>query len=83
MDITTWDQVSNVMQVSRATLWKVREAGIEIKNYTDISDNKLDTIIIIIICQLQRENLNCEQQMMCGYLRDRARHKHTKTQVME
>lgn len=64
----TWDQVSKAMQVSRTTLWRrLREAGIEIKKYTDICDDELDTVI----SQLQRENPNCGQQMMCGYLRDR------------
>lgn len=64
----TWDQVSNAMQVSRTTLWRrLREAGIEIKKHTDISDDELDSVI----SQLQRENPNCGQQMMCGYLRDR------------
>ena len=64
----TWDEVSNAMQVSRTTLWRrLREAGIEIKKYTDISDDELDTLI----SQLRRENPNCGQQMMCGYLRDR------------
>ena len=46
VDIATWDQVSNAMQVSRTTLWRrLREAGIEIKKYTDISDDELDTVI--------------------------------------
>ena len=64
----TWDQVSKALQVSRTTLWRrLREAGIEIKKYTEISDDELDTMV----SQLQRENPNCGQQMMCGYLRDR------------
>ena len=42
----TWDQVSNAMQVSRTTLWRgLREAGIEIKKHTDISDDELDSVI--------------------------------------
>ena len=64
----TWDQVSNAMQVSRTTLWRrLRESGTEMKKYTDISDDELDTVV----SRLQRENPNCGQQMMCGYLRDR------------
>lgn len=64
----TWDQVSNALQVSRTTLWRrLTEAGIEIKKYTEISDDELDAMI----SQLQRENPNCGQQMMCGYLRDK------------
>ena len=64
----TWDQVSKALQVSRTTLWRrLTEAGIEIKKYTEISDDELDSMI----SQLQRENPNCGQQMMRGYLRDR------------
>ena len=56
------------MQVSRTTSWRqLREAGIEVKKHTDISDDELD----YVSSQLQRENPNCRQQMMCGYLRDR------------
>ena len=67
----TWDQVANAMQVSRTTLWRrLREAGNEMTKYTDLSDDELDTII----SQLQRENPNCGQQMMCGYLRGRGIH---------
>jgi len=40
------------------------------KKYTAICDDELDSIVV----QIQRENPNCGQQLMYGYLRDRGVH---------
>ena len=66
-----WTEVANALQVSRTTLWRrLRELGLQLKRFTEISDDKLDSIMK----QIQRENPNCGQQLMCGYLRDRCVH---------
>ena len=67
----TWNQVAHALQVSRSTLWRrLKEADYEIKKYTDISDDELDSIV----AQIQRGNPNCGLQLMYGYLRDRGVH---------
>ena len=67
----TWNQVARAMQVSRTTLWRrLRDAGYQIKKYTEICDDELDSVI----AQIQRENPNCGQQLMYGYLKDRGVH---------
>ena len=64
----TWTQVANALQVGRTTLWRcLRDAGVQMCRYIDISDDELDTIVR----DIQRENPNCGQQLICGYLRDR------------
>ena len=40
----------------------------EIQRYSDISDDKLDSIVR----QLQRDHPNCGQQLLLGYLRERS-----------
>ena len=67
----TWIQVAGALQVSRTTLWRrLRDAGYQMKKYTEICDDELDSII----AQIQRENPNCGQQLMYGYLRNRGVH---------
>ena len=64
----TWEQVSDAMQVSRTTLWRrLKDAGIEVNTYASISDDELDSVVL----QIQTENPNCGQQMICGHLRER------------
>ena len=60
--------MASALQVSRSTLWRrLKEAGYQIKKYTDISDDELDSIITAI----QKENPNCGQQLIRGYLNDK------------
>ena len=67
----TWTEVANALQVSRTTLWRrLRELGLQLKRFTEISDNELDSIMK----QIQRENPNCGRQLMCCYLTDRCVH---------
>ena len=42
----TWDDVADAFLVSRSTIWRrLRETGISVSRYTDISDNDLDGLI--------------------------------------
>jgi len=67
----TWNQVAEALQVSRTTLWRrLQDSGYQMKKYTDICDDELDSIV----AQIQRDNPNCGQQLMYGYLRDRGVH---------
>jgi len=50
-----------------AILRHLNEANYEIKRFTDISDDKLDSILQ----ELQRNHPNCGQQLLLGYLRKR------------
>ena len=64
----TWNEVANAIQVSRTTVWRrLKESGVTLQRFSDISDSELDTVI----SQIQRANPNCGQQLLCGYLRDR------------
>ena len=64
----TWSQVADALQVSRTTLWRrIKEANFEIKKYTDICDDELDSIV----SQIQKENPSCGQQLINGHLRAR------------
>lgn len=67
----TWKQVAGALQVGRSTLWRhLKDSGYEVKTYTDISDDELDSVLT----RIQRENPNCGQQLMLGYLRDQGIH---------
>ena len=64
----TWSQVADALQVSRTTLWRrIKEANFEIKKYTDICDDELDSVV----SQIQKENPSCGQQLINGHLRAR------------
>ena len=64
----TWDEIASSLQVSRTTLWRrLNEANYEIKRFTDISDDELDSILR----ELQINYPNCGQQLLQGYLRQR------------
>ena len=66
-----WNDVAASLQVSRSTLWRrLRGAGIQLNKYTDISDDELDDIV----SSIQRQNPNCGQQILYGYLLDRGIH---------
>ena len=65
----TWSDIAGTLQVSRTTLWRrLNEANYEIKRFTDISDDELDSILQ----ELQRNHPNCGQQLLQGYLRQRS-----------
>ena len=67
----TWNEVADALQVSRSTLWRYRmNEGMMMVRYTDISDDELDSIV----GDIQRQNPNCGQQLLCGFLRDRNIH---------
>ena len=64
----TWNEIADAMQISRATIWRrLKEAGVSVQKYSDISDVELDSIVR----QIQREYPNCGQQLMQGLLKDR------------
>ena len=64
-------KVAHALQVSRSTLWRrLKDAGYQIKKYSDISDDELDSIV----AHIQRENPNCGLPLLCGFLRDRDIH---------
>ena len=42
----TWNDITSSLQVSRTTLWRcLTEANYEIKRFTDISDDEVDSIL--------------------------------------
>ena len=64
----TWNEVAGALQVSRSTIWRrVKDAGIQLTRYNDISDDELDGII----SQFQSDYPNCGQQLILGHLRDK------------
>lgn len=64
----TWNHVAGALQVSCTTLWRyLNNSGVQRSRYTSISDDELDSIVR----DIQRENPNRGQQLICGYLRDR------------
>ena len=67
----TWNEVAEALQVSRSTIWRrVRESGLDIQRYSDISDDELDTIV----GQFQSENQNYGQQLLLGHLKAQGIH---------
>ena len=67
----TWNEIANAMQVSRTTVWRrMRDSGYQMKSFTSISDDELDSIV----ASIQRENPNCGQQLIKGYLNSRNIH---------
>ena len=55
------------MQISRTTIWRrLKEAGVCVQKYTDISDDELDSLVTQV-----QEYPNCGQQMIQGFLKDR------------
>ena len=64
----TWNNIASSLQVSWTTLWRcLNKANYEIKRFTDIPDDELDSILL----ELQRNYPNCGQQLFQGYLRQR------------
>ena len=62
----TWNEVADALQVSRSTIWRrLKEAGIRLQRYSDISDHELDSIVE----RFQRENPNYSQQLLLGHLK--------------
>ena len=62
----TWNEVADALQVSRSTIWRrLKEAGIHLQRYSDISDHELDSIVE----RFQRENPNYGQQFLLGHLK--------------
>ena len=42
----TWNEVASALQVARSTLWRrLKDAGVEVNKYTDISDDELDSTL--------------------------------------
>ena len=40
------DIVASVLQVSRSTIWRrLKDAGVQMSKFTDISDDELDSVI--------------------------------------
>ena len=67
----TWNEIADAMQISRATIWRrLKEVGVSVQKYSDISDDELDGIVK----QIQQEYPNCGQQLIQGFLRDKGVH---------
>ena len=63
-----WEDIADALQVSRTTLWRcVKELGIPLERYTEISDADLDDAV----SSIQQQNPNCGQGLLQGYLRER------------
>ena len=63
-----WEDIADDLQVSRTTLWRrVKELGIPLERYTEISDADLDDAV----SSIQQQNPNCGQGLLQGYLRER------------
>ena len=78
----TWSEVAGALQVSRSTLWRYRSnEGMQMVRYSEISDDELDSIVQ----DIQRQNPNCGQQILCGYLKDRNIHvqRHSQNRFLE
>ena len=62
----TWCEVAQCLQISRTTLWRhLKDINYQIQKYSEISDDELDSYLI----QIQKENPNCGQQLLHGYLK--------------
>lgn len=67
----TWNEVADAIQVSRTTIWRrLRDAGVHLSKYSDISDQELDTIVV----QFQNSNPNYGQQLLQGHLKAQGIH---------
>ena len=67
----TWNEVADALQVSRATIWRrLRESGLDMQRYSDISDDELD----MIVGRFQSENPNYGQQLLIGHLKAQGIH---------
>ena len=67
----TWKEVADAIQVSQSTIWRrLRDAGLHLSKYSDISDVELDTIVE----QFQNNNPNYGQQLLHGYLKAQGIH---------
>ena len=46
----SWQQVADVMMVSRCTLWRrLTELGIPLSTFSNISDNELDGVVELLV----------------------------------
>ena len=64
----TWCEVAQCLQISRTTLWRhLKDINYQIQKYSEISDDELDSYLI----HIQKENPNCGQQLLHGYLKDK------------
>lgn len=61
----TWNEVADSMMVSRATLWRrVRESGLTLDSFTDVSDRELDAAVR----DFRSRHPHCGQVITHGYL---------------
>ena len=62
----TWQQVTDVLMVSRTTLWRnLTELGISLSTYTDISGAELDGVMQLLVSDFPNNGI----VMMWGQLR--------------
>ena len=62
----TWNEISSILVVSRTTLWRrLREAGVQLSPYTQLSDRELDDVMLSLVQRFP----NNGTQMMWGHLR--------------
>ena len=62
----TWDQIAEVLMVSRTTLWRrMNQLGLAFSKYSDISDAELDGVMELLVKNYPRSGII----MMWGHLR--------------
>lgn len=62
----TWDEVSQIVGVSRTTLWrKLHKLGVPLEKYSDIDDSELDQLVR----EIQLNSPNVGVSMLQGHLR--------------
>ena len=62
----TWQQVADVLMISRTTLWRrLTDLGLPLSSYSDISDSELDAVMEILVKDFPRNGI----VMLWGHLR--------------
>ena len=62
----TWDQIAEVLMVSRTTLWRhMNQLGLAFSKYSDISDAELDGVMELLVKNYPTSGII----MMWGHLR--------------
>ena len=64
----TLTDIAYALQISRSTLWRrLKEDGVSLNRYSDISDADLDSIVRAY----KESNPNCGHTLLCGFLQSK------------